>query len=210
MSNRTTNYMMQNISSLIYSEVQIEGYECTFEDTSKIIEQGYAEGMSEEAIQCIINLKHAWGYLFDYYNVQPEWNNACIYNGYLERGFNDRPGQLRYGTPYIPIRTGELYYPPVPSMQDANHVFYQIYNESTPIRQALTALVLFAKKQFFDDGNKRTSQMMANHILAHYDTGSAFCVPFDQNGEFKRILGQFYIDNYSQEDTINMLSQFVI
>ena len=78
-------------------------------------------------------------------------------------------GKLRTGRVAI---SGTDYEPPVPELETVRRELKQILNmNTTATEKALTAFVWGTRGQFFWDGNKRTSLVLANKILLEAGAG---------------------------------------
>lgn len=58
-------YAKRMIVDSIYREARVEGINVTFPETSKIYEGGVIDSLTYDDITKIVNLKHAWAFLFD-------------------------------------------------------------------------------------------------------------------------------------------------
>ena len=53
------------MKSNIYDQAVLEGVSTTFPQTEEIIENGTVNGMTDDDVQKILNLKHAWESFYD-------------------------------------------------------------------------------------------------------------------------------------------------
>lgn len=194
----TIDFLHDNVASFIHSEARIEGAGCTFADTQEIISYGRTTGATDQDIQIVIGLKHAWEYLFEHYTEPVSFEHFANYNFFVQQGYRPRGGEIR--TENITISNTD--YVPVPHSVDE---FYNVigtacdgYNSYS--NQALTMLFMLCKHQFFWDGNKRSSQLLVNHYLANQDSGIYLMIPEGNEEQFHEDLIQFYEGNMSLDD----------
>lgn len=201
--NGTVLSMKQQVDEMIYSSVVIEAIPATFEQTREIIETGAATGVGRESIGKILNIKRAWEYLLMNYRDEPSWDTYSDYNRLIGEGCVEDAGTLRapgsviVGTgmqdPYIP--------PPVSGEDDFNRILDTAKGSFTDIDDAAAALFLMlCRAQFFHDGNKRSAQLLVNHLLAHMDAGYVLCVPKEKRDGLLNILVDYYTGRLSLDD----------
>ena len=93
----------------------------------------------------------------------------CKLNELIARNEALEWGMLRRGTVGI---SGTDYKPPVPEYQTVQAELEAIMSKDTTVTEkALNAFVWGARGQFFWDGNKRTSLIVANKILLMHGVG---------------------------------------
>ena len=94
----------------------------------------------------------------------------CKLNEYIARNESLEWGKLRTGSVWI---SGTDYEPPVPEKKKATDELNGILNDAkiSATDKALKAFTWGARGQFFWDGNKRTSLLLANKILASSGAG---------------------------------------
>lgn len=201
--NGTVLAMKQQADVMIYSSVVIEAIPATFEQTSEIIETGTTAEVSRESIGKILNIKRAWEHLLTNYRDEPSWDAYSDYNRLIgedcveDAGLLRAPGSVMVGTggedPYIP--------PPVSGEDDFNRILDTAKDSFADIDDAAAALFLMlCRAQFFHDGNKRSAQLLVNHLLAHVDAGYILCVPQEKRDDLLNILVDYYTGILSLDD----------
>lgn len=201
--NATIDMMKSSIDAMIYSSVSIEGIGATFAQTQEIIEKGRTAGVSTEDIDKVLNIKHAWEYLFDHFGEVPSWELYRNYNRIIGAGNVKDPGEVRAPNSVM-VGTGRLdaYIPPkVTGEDDFNRILETAkatYHDCDDI--ACAAFLMLAKAQFFNDGNKRTAQLLVNHYLAHEDAGYIFCLLEGDRDKMLETLVEFYMGDLSLDD----------
>ena len=185
------DFVRANMKSIIYDQAVLEGISTTFPDTEQIIDNGKVMGVGVEDVQKILNLKHAWKFVLDKDVVQSTTNfYVCQYIARLvNEGFYHEGGRIRG----VPVKIGgSSYVPPLPIEVDVKEQIDSIVNSNDdPLNIAIELALYVMKTQIFNDGNKRTAIIFANHYLIAHGAGlmvvSESIVP-----EFKQLLVQYY------------------
>ncbi len=185
------NFVRANMKSIIYDQAVLEGVGTTFPDTELIIENGKVNNVSAEDVQKILNLKHAWEFVLDKDVIQSPTNYyVCQYIARLvNEGFYQEGGRIRG----VPVTIGgSSYIPPLPIeyvvKDDIDHI---TSNSEDPVAVAIDLALYVMKKQIFNDGNKRTAIIFANHYLIAHGAG-LMVVPQGLVSEFKKMLIEYY------------------
>lgn len=185
------DFVRANMKSIIYDQAVLEGIGTTFPDTELIIDNGKVNNVSAEDVQKILNLKHAWEFVLDKDVIQAPTNYyVCQYIAKLiNEGFYQEGGRIRG----VPVKIGgSTYVPPLPIeinvKEDIDRI---VVSDSDPIAVAIDLALYVMKTQVFNDGNKRTAIIFANHYLIAHGAG-LMVIPEDLVQEFKRLLVQYY------------------
>lgn len=185
------DFVRANMKSIIYDQAVLEGVGTTFPDTELIIENGKVNNVSAEDVQKILNLKHAWEFVLDKDVIQSPTNNyVCQYIAKLvNEGFYQEGGRIRG----VPVTIGgSSYIPPLPIeyivKDDIEHITTR---SEDPVAVAIDLALYIMKTQVFNDGNKRTAIIFANHYLIAHG-GGLMVVPEGLVPEFKKMLVQYY------------------
>ena len=103
-------------------------------------------------------------------NEEVTFEYWCKLNEYIARNEALEWGKLRTGTVGI---SGTEYVPPVPEKEKTAEELKNILNDAnaSATDKALEAFTWGARGQFFWDGNKRTSLLLANKILVSSGAG---------------------------------------
>ena len=185
------DFARANIKSVIYDQAVLEGVATTFPETELIIENGKVSNVSAEDVQKILNLKHAWEFVLDKDVIQEPSNYyICQYIAKLvNEGFYHEGGRIR-GVPVI--IGGSSYIPPIPIEQNVKEQIDEIVNTMEDAVDVAVELALYVMKtQIFNDGNKRTAIIFANHYLIS-KAGGLMVVPENCVPEFKKLLVEYY------------------
>ena len=130
-------------------------------------------------------------------NEEVTFEYWCKLNEYIARNEALEWGKLRTGTVSI---SGTNYVPPVPEKEKTIEELKNILSStsSSATDKALEAFTWGARGQFFWDGNKRTSLMLANKILV--SSGSGIMTITDKYMEqFNTLLLNYYNTGESEE-----------
>ncbi|MCQ2752349.1 MAG: hypothetical protein MJ189_04565 [Coriobacteriales bacterium] len=180
-----------NIKNSIYSQAVLEGIGTTFPQTEDIIENGVVSNLNSMDVQKILNLKRAWEFVLDedtlkyesdfslYCEIAKIVNEGFLYNGGLPRAFSVQIG----GTSYIP---------PIPDKERIKKDFAKIFSAHKSIKNRAVDLCLYCMKaQIFQDGNKRSAVIFANHYLVS-NGGGLLIIDEKHVSLFKKYLIDFY------------------
>lgn len=187
------DFARANMKSIIYDQAILEGISTTFPDTEIIIEKGIVNNMSTEDVQKILNLKRAWEFVLDKDVIcAPTHYYVCQYIAKLvNEGFYHEGGRIRG----VPVKIGgSSYIPPLPMeikvKEDIDNI---VRSSDDAIKVAIELCLYVMKTQIFNDGNKRTATIFANHYLISKGKG-LLVVPENLVPEFKKLLIKYYED----------------
>ena len=153
----------------VYCGMKMENRAVTFPQTKTILEGVNVPNVRLDDIQAILNMRDAWRYVLDTIGEPVTMEYWCKLNEYIARNEALEWGKLRTGRVAI---SGTDYIPPVPAQEAVRGEFRQILSmDATATEKALTAFAWGARGQFFWDGNKRTSLVLANKILLEAGAG---------------------------------------
>ena len=130
-------------------------------------------------------------------NEEVTFEYWCKLNEYIARNEALEWGKLRTGTVGI---SGTDYVPPVPEKEKTIEELKNILSStsSSATYKALEAFTWGARGQFFWDGNKRTSLLLANKILV--SSGAGIMTITDKYMEqFNSLLLEYYNTGQSRE-----------
>ena len=188
------DFARANMKSLIYDQAILEGISTTFPDTEAIIDNGKVNNISTEDVMKIINLKHAWEFILDKDVILSPTNYyvSQYIAKLINEGFYFEGGRIRQ----IPVNIGgSTYKPPLPIENIVREEINNIINSTLDdIDKAIELTLFVMKTQVFNDGNKRTAIIFANHYLISKGKG-LLAVPFELVPEFKKLLIAYYEDN---------------
>ncbi len=159
-------FAKRNIVDLIYKSARLEGLAVTFPDTYSVVNAGVINGMSFEDAQIINNLKHAWQFVLSTVDVPVSLNYVCqIHKAVGESlpGYN--AGFLRDQVIHVTMGDEEPFTPELLIEADAREELDRIGQIVNATDRAVTLMFHLARRQMFNDGNKRVAMLAANQIM---------------------------------------------
>ena len=148
----------------------MENRAVTFPQTQTILNGVNVPNVQLDDIQAILNMRDAWKYLLHTVEELITFAYWCKLNEYIARNEALEWGKLRTGTVGI---SGTDYIPPIPEketvIKELDHILSN--SDMSATDKALEVFVWETRGQFFWDGNKRTSLMLANKILISAGAG---------------------------------------
>lgn len=176
---------------IIYDQAILEGCATTFPDTESIIDNGKVNNMKADDIQKILNLKHAWEFILDkdVMKSPSDYYLASYIARLVNEGFYQEGGRIRG----VPVAIGgSSYIPPIPNKIDVRNDLNDILTRNMDaIDIAIELLLYVAKTQIYNDGNKRTAVIYANHYLIAHGQG-LLAIPTEKVSQFKHELVKYY------------------
>lgn len=155
--------------SNVYCGMKMENRAVTFPQTKTILEGVNVPDVRLDDIQAILNMRDAWRFLLGSIDEPVTLDYLCKLNEYIARNEALEWGKLRTGRVAI---SGTDYVPPVPDPEAVEAELTAILTaDTTATEKALTAFAWGARGQFFWDGNKRTSLVLANKIMLQAGAG---------------------------------------
>ena len=184
-----------NMKKIIYDQAVLEGVGTTFPDTEAIIDNGKVNNVKAEDVIKIINLKHAWQFIIDKDVIQApsDYYLASYIARLVNEGLLAIPdgGRIRG----VPVTIGgSSYIPPIPFEDKVKEDIQNLLNlDIDDIDKAIELCLYVMKTQIFNDGNKRTGVIYANHYLISKGKG-LLVIDFEKVPEFKKLLVEYYED----------------
>jgi len=181
----------------VYCGMKMENRAVTFPQTQTILNGVNVPNVQLDDIQAILNMRDAWKFLLSTVNDEVTFEYWCKLNEYIARNEALEWGKLRTGSVGI---SGTDYEPPIPTKEKTIEELENILSapDASATDKALEAFVWGARGQFFWDGNKRTSLMLANKILV--SSGSGIMTITDKYMEqFNTLLMNYYNAGKSEE-----------
>lgn len=197
-------YAKRNIVDSIWKSANLEGIPVTFPETQAIYDGANVARLRIDEIQAINNLKHAWQYIV--FSMNSEMNLQFIESVHAFVGSNivEQPGKLRT---YEVSMGGTKWKPELPSKEKMNELIdrYESDLKKGNITESIfTFMCKLMKMQPFNDGNKRTAMLVANHQLIKYGKG-ILSIADEDRIEF----GTKLIEYYEDENKIENLKTFL-
>ena len=154
----------------VYCGMRMESRAVTFPQTQTILNGVNVPNVQLDDIQAILNMRDAWKFLLATISETVNFEYWCKLNEYIARNEALEWGKLRTGMVGI---SGTDYEPPVPEKEKIVEELEAILSDrdSSATEKALEVFAWGTRGQFFWDGNKRTSLMLANKILVSAGAG---------------------------------------
>ncbi len=185
------DFARKNMKVIIYDQAILEGCATTFPDTETIIDNGKVNNMKADDVQKILNLKHTWEFILDKDVIKSasDYYLASYIARLVNEGFYQEGGRIRG----VPVTIGgSSYIPPIPNEIDVKNDLSDILaSNMDAIDIAIELFLYVAKTQIYNDGNKRTAVIYANHYLIAHGKG-LLAIPAEKVSEFKRELVKYY------------------
>lgn len=202
------DFARANMKSNIYDQAVLEGVATSFPQTEDIIENGKVNGVTATDVQKILNLKHAWEFILDpdVLCYPSDYSILCHIAKLVNEGFFSDGGRIRG----VPVTIGGTHYvPPLPIESVVQERLESILQMDCPADEKAIRLCLYCMKtQIFNDGNKRTAVIFANHFLISHG-GGMLIIPEKEVPTFKRLLIAYYEDRNRTEIVAFMKKQCV-
>lgn len=183
-----------NMKQLIYDQAILEGIRTTFPDTERILENAKISNISASDVQKILNLKHAWEFILDKDMIQAPTNYYLSQHiaKLVNQGFFIDGGRIRA----VPVTIGGTsYVPKVPHEHEVKESIDNIILSSiNDVDIAINLILYMMKSQVFNDGNKRTAIIFANHYLISQGKG-LIIIPDNLVEKFRKLLVDYYEGN---------------
>lgn len=153
----------------VYCGMRMENRAVTFPQTKTILDGVNVPGVRLDDIQAILNMRDAWRFQLDHLDAPVTLEYLCRLNGFIARNEALAWGELRTGQVSI---SGTAYTPAVPTGETVEAQLQAILSQDASATQrALTLFAWGTRGQFFWDGNKRTSLVLANKLLLEAGAG---------------------------------------
>lgn len=178
----------RDIIDNIYRSARLEGIATTFLDTERIYNGMDAHGFKVDEVITIVNLKHAWWFILGTLDELTTYNYICQIHKEVGNMLYTPAGYIRS----LPVRIGGTSWKPaIPIESVVKENIEEILTIEDNTMRALTMMCYFMRTQAFIDGNKRTSMLVANHILISTGTG-ILSIPIELQDTFKIHVVEMY------------------
>lgn len=197
-------YAKRNIVDSIWKSANLEGIPVTFPETQAIYDGANVARLRIDEIQAINNLKHAWQYIVFSMDASMDLNFIESIHAFVGANIVEQPGKLRA---FEVSMGGTNWKPELPSKEKIEKLIddYKKELEKGNVTDAIfTFMCKLMKMQAFNDGNKRTAMLVANHQLIKHGKG-IISISDENRIEF----GTKLIEYYEDENKLNELKEFV-
>ena len=153
---------------IIYNSAKLEGINVNYQDTKTILAGANVPSLRLDEINCILNLRDAWNFVLSNIDEAITLDFICKINSFVSRNESLEWGVLRKGKVGI---NGVDYIPDIPNEAKIIADIKNIMEEKNITRRSLVLMLYLMRTQFFWDGNKRTSMIVANKIMIENGCG---------------------------------------
>lgn len=188
-------FARSNMKKIIYDQAVLEGVATTFPETETILENGVVKNVKIEDVQKIINLKHAWQFILDKSVIQSrsDYYLASYIAKLINEGLLAIPNAGQIRNVHVAIG-GSTYIPPIPLEYIVKqNIIDLLDSDLEEIDIAIELCLYVMKTQIFNDGNKRTAIVYANHYLISKGQG-LLVIDYNKVSDFKKLLVSYYED----------------
>lgn len=159
----------RRLSIMVWRTAAIEIRDLTYSDAVKVIAGTAPDDLPATYAAIIRNVALSWRFLLAHDEWAPDWQVVSQYNHLLGYGLYADPGKVRTSSVRI---SGTDWIPPIPSPAEPERTVSGIMRTAMdPVDRATALLTRIMRGQWFNDGNKRTALMCANHSLVHDGVG---------------------------------------
>ena len=191
----------RNIVDSLWKSANLEGIAITFPETQKIYDGGNIEHLRIDEIVTINNLKHAWQFILSTINSKIDYNYISSIHSLVGSNLVESPGKIRI---YEVKMSGTNWKPEMPSREKIEALLEEIDNINCETERIIYLMCKLMKMQIFNDGNKRTSMLIANHELVKLGRG-IISISEENKVEF----GTKLIEYYENEEKLKELINFI-
>ena len=192
----------RNIVDSLWKSAILEGIAITFPETQKIYDGGNVEHLRVDEIVTINNLKHAWQFILSTIDANIDFNYISSVHSLVGSNLVEAPGKIRI---YEVNMAGTEWKPELPSIEKFNQLLERLKTSKQCNTEKIIILMCkLMKMQLFNDGNKRTSMLIANHELIKLGKG-IIAISEKNKVEFGTKLIEFYEDENKLEDLVKFI-----
>lgn len=191
----------RNIVDSIWKSANLEGISITFPETQQIYDGGNVNHLRVDEIVTINNLKHAWQFILNSINTDINFNYISSIHSLVGSNIVESPGKIRI---YNVNMSGTKWRPELPSMEKLEKLLIDINKIENDTIRAIRLMLKLMKMQLFNDGNKRTAMLVANHELIKNGRG---IIAIDEEDKIE--FGERLIQYYENENKLEELEKFI-
>lgn len=196
-------YLVENI----YCSINIEGIAMTFPETQTLCDGISVSGHSIEDINAVVDLKHAWEWIFENYDKPVNLDTVRTLNRLLGKYTVTNAGCIRTAIddPIVVFTKNGYFYPELPKRPEIIDSELLTLSVTDNTNKALEMFCYLTKHQLFNDGNKRTATLVANMVLIQSGIG-VLRIPPEYKTEFYNKLTDYYEDDNKKTELKAFLS----
>jgi prophage maintenance system killer protein len=191
----------RNIVDSMWKSANLEGIAITFPETQAIYDGMNIGKFRIDEIQTINNLKHAWQFVIASILQDIDFNYLSSINSLVGSNIVDMAGKMRI---YDVAMGGTTWKPELPTLEKIEDILFSRETYESVTEKILIMMCRLMKLQVFNDGNKRTAMLIANHELIKNGKG-ILSISDDVKIEF----GTRLIKYYENENELNNLIELL-
>lgn len=194
-------FAKRNLVDSLWKSANLEGIAITFPETQAIFDGGNISHLRVDEIVTINNLKHAWQFLLSTIDANIDFNYISSIHSLVGSNLVESPGKIRI---YDVKMAGTNWRPELPTKEKLEKLLENIAKYNCETEKYIVLMCKLMKMQLFNDGNKRTSMLIANHELIKSGRG-IISIGEENKVEF----GTKLIEYYEDEDKLEILVDFI-
>lgn len=194
-------FAKRNLVDSLWKSANLEGIAITFPETQAIFDGGNISHLRVDEIVTINNLKHAWQFLLSTIDAEINFNYISSVHSLVGSNLVESPGKIRI---YDVKMAGTNWMPELPSKEKLGKLLEEVMQYNCETERFIVLMCKLMKMQLFNDGNKRTSMLIANHELIRSGKG-VISIGEDNKVEF----GTKLIEYYEDEEKLRFLVDFI-
>lgn len=194
-------FAKRNIVDSLWKSANLEGIAITFPETQAIYDGGNIFHLRVDEIVTINNLKHAWQFLLATIDSEINYNYISSVHSLVGSNLVESPGKIRV---YDVKMAGTNWRPELPTKEKLETLLEDINKYNCETEKYIILMCKLMKMQLFNDGNKRTSMLIANHELIKSGKG-IISISQENKVEF----GTKLIEYYEDEEKLEPLTDFI-
>ena len=191
----------RNIIDSLWKSANLEGITITFPETQKIYDGGNVEHLRIDEIVTINNLKHAWQFILSSINENIDFNYISSIHSLVGSNLVESAGKIRV---YEVKMGGTDWIPEIPTKEKIEELLIDVNKIQCDTERIITLMCKLMKMQIFNDGNKRTAMLLANHELIKLGRG-IISISEENKVEFGTKLINYYEDETKLEELVNFI-----
>lgn len=189
MSRVTIKYLLNKYrDQYVCNSAQLENVPVSYIGTTTIIEGGTVAGLTPSHVQLILNMKHAWEFMWNTLDYPVDIQLISAMHSTIAYALVPTPGVFR--THPVKI-SGTSWQPQIPDYAKIRTDVEEIMAITCNTERALKLFLYLARAQLYSDCNKRIALMMANHELARTGAG-VLELSVEHKEPFYKLLVEYY------------------
>lgn len=190
-------FAKRNIVDSIWKSVQLEGIGMTYPETQIIVDGMSVSGYSIDEINLVNDLKHGWQFVLENINGIIDIEYIKNLHRIIGKFTVANAGSFRTIYDYAGIG-GTDWKPESPDEEKIKIDISNIIGTKDDTDRAISLMLYCMRGQFFIDGNKRISMLLANKILIENGCG-LISIPVKERLNFLTLLVEYYETNNSEK-----------